>query len=274
MTKVKLYDMDMNEISLRGVKWLEFVPEPVTVERFTEKVYNGDVPLGKTSNSRLINARLMYESADFLDYKMLRNELYNIFNPLKDMWVEDADVPGIKWLVDVESFQPERISGTMAEVSLIFYSPRTYAESFGTSLDEFTYDSGLWSYGMGLLSESTSQDYTYSSTSFSVYNPSNVEVDPREHKLKIRLVSSTASGTDIRITNQANGEEWRYQGPYNAGDTIEIDGVITTRNGTNAVGYTGPTFGLVSLTEGYNPITISGLSGEFEITFEFSFLYV
>src|SRR5690554_1797967 len=141
MTKVKLYDKAMNEIVLRGVRWLELSPEPVTVERVTEKVYNGDVQLGKSTNSRLINARFMYESADRLDYKLLRNELYSIFNPLKDMWAVDSEVPGIKWEVEVDGFDIERINGTVAEVAVTFYSPKTFARSVGLSTDEYTYTS-------------------------------------------------------------------------------------------------------------------------------------
>ncbi|MFC4712227.1 phage tail domain-containing protein [Planococcus dechangensis] len=272
--KVRLYDPNMNEIILRGVTWLEITPEPVTAERYTEKVYNGDVPLGKSTNSRLINARLKYESVDYLGYKLMRNELYSIFNPIKDMWAVDEEVPGIMWKVDVEDFDIERINGRIGLVNLVFYSATTYARSIGTSLDAFTYDSGLWGYGMGLQGEASTQNYIHSSANFSIFNPSNVEVDPREHELKITLRSISATGSDIRVRNTTSDEVWRYQGPFNVGDIITIDGVITKRNGTNAVGFTGPTFSLISLVEGNNAITISGISGGFEITFEFPFLYV
>lgn len=272
--KVKLFDQSMNEIILPGVTWLEFTPEPVTAERYTEKVYNGDIQLGKSTNSRLIRVRLKYQSADYLGYKLMRNELYAVLNPLKDMWAIDVEVPGIMWKVDVEEFELERVSGTVGHVSLVFYSASTYARSIGTSLDEFTYDSGLWGYGMGLQSDASTQDYIHSITDFSIYNPSNVEIDPREHDLKITLTSVSATGTDIHITNATTGEVWRYQDKLNVGDIIIIDGVITNKNGTNAVGFTGPSFGLISLAEENNEISITGITGEFEITFEFPFLYV
>src|SRR5690606_11573561 len=124
--------------------------------------------------------------------------LYSIFNPLKSMWAVDSQVPGIKWKVDVENYEVNRIHGTLAEVSLVFYSPKTYARSIGTSLDPFTYDSGLWGYGMGLKRDATAQQYIHKDTWFSIYNPSNVEVDPREDELKITLRSISATGSDIR----------------------------------------------------------------------------
>jgi hypothetical protein len=274
MSRVTLYDKDMNVVTLRRVKWLEFTPDPVTAERFSEKVYNGSVELGKATESRLISTRFLYESADLLDYKLLRNELFSIFNPLNDLWIVDEQVPGIMWKVDVESYSTNRINGTVAEVSMVLKSPKTYAQSIGTSLDAFTYEAGLWSYGMGLQQDASTQDYKHSATSFLIYNPSNVQVDPREDELKISLVSSTATGTDITIRNNATGDEWRYQGTFAAGDTLTIDGVRSLRNGGNVVGNTSPGFGLISLATGYNDFTITGISGAFEITFEFPFLYV
>lgn len=272
--KVDLFDVNMNPIILRGVTWLEFTPRPVEGDRITENVYNSEIVLGKTTKSRMIDARFIYEAYDFLDYKLLRNHLYSIFSPIKDLWVVDEQVPGIKWRVEVDSFEVERVNRKVAVVSLIFYSPKTYARSIGTSLDPITYDSDLWSYGMGLQMDAGTQDYIHNTPVFSIYNPSNVPVNPREDEIIIRLKSTTATGSDIKIRNNTNGNEWRYQGVFQAGDTITIDGILTKRNGLNAVGETGPLFGLIKLNEGNNDFTITGLTGEFEITFEFPFLYV
>lgn len=274
MNKVTLYDKDMNVIALRGVKWLAFAPESVKSNRFTESVYNSEIVLGNSTKSRYINTRFLFESADLLDYKLLRNELFSIFNPQKSMWAVDEQVPGIMWDVAVEGFEVNRINGTMAEVSMTLYSPKTYARSIGTSLDAFTFDSGLWSYGMGLQQDASTQDYIHSSTYFDIYNPSNVAVDPREDELKITLTSSTATATVLKITNLTNGEEWQYTGTFAAGDTITLDGVTSKRNGTNIVGDTGPGYGLLSLVEGSNTFSIAGISGSFTITFDFPFLYV
>lgn len=271
--KVRLYDLNMNEIILRGVTWLEFTPEPVTVERFSEKVYNGDIPIGKATNSRLINARLMYEAADYLDYKLLRNELYSLLNPLKSMWAVDENVPGIKWLVDVDSFNPERINGRIAEVSIVFYSAKTYARSIGTSLDPYTFTSDLWSYGMGLLADASAQDYIFNNErSFQVYNPSNVAIDPREHELEIRLIHAGTNSPGVTITNNTTGDVWSYTGSITSGTTLVVDGVVSKKNTVNVVGDTN--FGLITLAEGMNNFTITRLSGDFEIRFKFPFLYV
>ena len=91
MGGVKLYDMSMREISLRGVKWLEFTPDPPTAEEATEKVYNGDIPMGKTRNSRLIQAKLWYKAYDVLDYKLLRDELFSFLSPFQEFYVVDED---------------------------------------------------------------------------------------------------------------------------------------------------------------------------------------
>lgn len=266
----------MKPITLPGVKWLEFTPRPVEADRLTEKVYNSEIVLGKSTKGRFIDARFSFEAYDFLDYKLLRNKLYSIFNPLKDMWAEDTHVPGIKWKVDVDpgSFQVNRINGTLAEVSLVFYSPYTYARSIGDSRSPFTFDSGLWSYGMGLLEDLDAQDYVHNTTEFQIYNPSNVRVDPREHELEITLYYFGASILGFEIINDTTGDVWSYDSILINGDSIVIDGILSKGNGLNIVGNTGPDFGLISLAEGYNDFRITGLNGSFEIYFKFPFLYV
>lgn len=273
---VNLFDMDMNPVVLPEVKWLEFTPRPVEADRLTEKVFNSEIVLGKSTKGRYIDARFSYEAYDFLDYKMMRNKLYSIFNPIKNMWAEDTRVPGIKWKVDVEpgSFQVNRINGTLAEVSLVFYSPNTYARSIGDSRSPFTYTSDLWSYGMGLLEDLDAQSYVHNTPAFQIYNPSNVRVDPREHELEIKLLYFGTSILGFDITNETTGDVWSYDGLLLDGDTVIIDGILSKRNGSNIVGDTGPDFGLISLAEGYNDFKITGLNGSFEIFFKFPFLYV
>lgn len=272
--KVDLFDVNMNPIILRGVTWLEFTPRPVEGDRITENVYNSEIVLGKSTKSRMIDARLTYEAHDYLDYKLLRNQLYNVFNPVKDMWAVDTEVPGIMWKVDVDSFDIERINGRTAIVSVVFYSPKTYARSIGDSRSSFTYNSGLWSYGMGLLEDLDAQSYVHNTSEFQIYNPSNVLVDPREHELEIKLLYFGSSILGFDITNDTTGDVWSYDGILINGDTVIIDGILSKRNGLNIVGDTGPDFGLISLAEGFNDFRITGLNGSFEIFFKFPFLYV
>lgn len=281
MSRLKLYDENMNEILLPGVNWLEFTPSPIDAERITEKVYNKEILLGRTTGARSINAKLWFTAADAKDFALLRNEVYKLLSPLKNMWAVDKKVPGVKWWVDVDSLSvPKRINSRTAECEVVFRSPTSYARSIGTSLSPFTVDAEIWGYGMGLILNGIELDeqkfvYTESNTTaFDIFNFGDVLVDPREHDLIIRLKSISAVGNDVRISNITTGEEWRYQGAVNTGDIITIDGVTSKRNVTNIVGNTAPKFGLLTLRPGNNVIAVEGLTGQWEVSFDFPFLYV
>lgn len=271
MGSVTLYDLDMKEINMRGVKWLEFSPDPPSVEENIEKVHHGDIPLGNTRNSRLIQAKLWAKAYDKLDYKLLLNEIYVHLNPQNYYFAVDDDLPGRRWKVRAQDLNITRVNPTTAEIAVVFYCPKGLAESIHYTLDEFDTDPGKWATGMGLEADVDKQDYTHSTGLFSIYNAGNVEVDPRESGLLITIRAVNGGTGNISITNSNTSENWRYEGPVNAGDVFRIDGVKSTRNFMNVVGQTN--LGLISLRPGSNAISVSGLNAGFVISFDFRYLY-
>lgn len=250
------------------------IPSPYLVPE-TEEITGGTrlLPLGGRMARDPITIDFDFRAYDIQDYNLLRHQVFALFHSKKPFYFIDHIEKGKRWYVYAEGFRPEEVMNRgKSSVSLVPLN--VYAESIGTTLDPFTYDSGLWSYGMGLQMDASTQDYVHTTSAFSIFNAGSVEVNPRYDALKITLKSISATGNDITIRNNTNGKEWRYQGIFQSGDIITIDGILTKRNGLNAVGETGPLFGLISLAEGNNDFTITGLTGEFEITFEFPFLYV
>lgn len=271
MGGVKLYDLEMREISLRGVKWLEFTPDPPSGERAVEKVYHGDIPMGKTRNSRMIQAKLWYKAYDVLDYKLLRDELFSFLSPFQELYVIDEEVPNKRWKVEVDDISPTRINRTTAEVAVVFYCPKGIAESVAMTLDEFTEDSGNWANGMGLETDVNKQDYTHSTNMFAIHNAGNVIVDPRESELAITIRATNGGGGILTLRNMSTSEEWKYTGPLNAGDVITINRMQSKRNAANIVGLTN--LNLISLAPGNNSFVVSGINQGFDISFNFRYLY-
>lgn len=271
MGGVKLYDLNMQEIVLRGVKWFEFTPDPPGADRVSEKVHHGEITLGKTRKPRNIEAKMWYRSYDPQGKKLLRDEIYALLNPLKEFYVVDEDVPGKRWKVEVESFNTTQVNRTTAEVVVVFYCPKGLAESIGTTLDPFTFDANLWAYGMGLQEDAKLQDYVHDTATFSIFNAGTERIEPEESELLITLKSSTATATKVKITNTTTNEVWEYIGPLNAGDTITIDRIQSKRNAANIVGLTN--LNLISLAPGNNNFKIEGITGAFEISFKFRYLY-
>ena len=272
MGNVLLYDLSMQEVVMRGVKWLEFNVDPPSAERNTEKVYHGDITLGKTRNSRLIQAKAWYKAYDALDFKLLRDELFVHLNPHKSFYAVDGDMPGRRWKVEVESININRINRTTAEVAVVFYCAKGVSESVYKTLDGFNMDSGMWATGMGLEADESKQDYTHSSDFFGIHNAGSVEVDPRESELLITVRAINGGSSKFSVKNMSTSETWEYTGTINAGDIFHIDGVKSTRNYANIVGNTN--LELISLVPGANSFLVDGLNAGFEITFDFRYLYL
>lgn len=264
---VKVYDLNMQEIELRGVRWLELTPDSPSVDRDIEKVGNGDIVLGKKLNSRMLQARLMYTAVRFTDYKVLRDELFNLLNPMKDIYIVDTQIPGKRWLVDVDGFSIERINGTVAEVTVSLYSAKATCKSIITTLDP-----DLEYYDIGPQLEPDMKKYVHTTSTFKVFNAGTETIDPRESELLITIQSTTATSTVLTLTNDTTGDEWTYTGVFDPGDIITINRMKSEKNSANIVGNTN--LDLISLEKGQNDFTITGLTGDFEISFEFRYLYV
>jgi len=269
---VKLYDLNMNEIELRGVQWLEFTPGSPTAERLTDYVWDGDIVLGKRRKSRNIQARFFYKSRDFLDYKLLRDELFAIFDPLEAFYMVDTQITGKRWRVEVDSYEPERINGQVAEVAIALYSSKPYAESIGTTMDEETFNANMREYGVGALPGASVDDYIHSTNTFAIHNAGSVDIDPRQSELLITLTSISATSSNITLTNNTTGDVWTYTGTFAVGSIITIDRTKSKKNGANIVGDTN--LQLINLVKGINNFTVTGLTGDFEIKFEFRYLYL
>lgn len=273
---IKLFDLSMKEIQMRGVKWLELIPDPPQVEHITESVWGAEITLGKRRLSRKLSARFFYLADGRSDYKVLRNEIFSLLDPIQTFYVIDTDLPERKWKVDIDTQSLTRLNAVAGEWAVEFVSAQTYAYSVFNTLNDELYKSTTLLMSAGLNGNASKADYKRTTSTFAIYNAGDGRVEPENYPLKItiKLTGSSVIASDIRLINSSTGEEWRYRGTFQTGDTITIDGVQSKRNGVNIVGATGPEFGLISLAPGINNFTVTGLGGSFEITFDFTFLYL
>lgn len=273
---IKLFDLSMREIQMRGVKWLELIPDPPQVERITESVWDGEITLGKRRLGRKLSARFFYLADGRSDYKVLRNEIFSLLDPIQTFYVIDTDLPERKWKVDIDTQSLTRLNAVAGEWMVEFISAQTYAYSTYNTLNDELYKSTTLLMSAGLNGTATKADYIRNTSTFAIYNAGDGKVNPRKYPLKITIQLTAPSNTvsDVRLSNSSTGEEWRYRGIFQAGDIITIDGVQSKRNGLNIVGATGPEFGLISLAPGINNFTLTGISGSYEVSFDFPFLYL
>lgn len=170
--------------------------------------------------------------------------------------------------VQVKSeFYPEKFANLgRFEIEFISFFP--YAESIGTTKDEFTFDSGLWQIGQG-LDDTDEMVYNHSTNTFSIYNAGDLTIDPRVVPL---VITYNGASTNLSIENKTTGDIWSYTGSTISGDSIKIDGIRTYRNGGSVTRDTNKN--VLIIESGTNEFELNGTSGDFTIDFDFRFYYV
>jgi hypothetical protein len=269
---IYLYDDSGNGIDLKqyGLKCLSFIPESLSPNFETDNIENVDrsIILGTTINPRKLYAKFLFQAADHVDYQLLRDDIFRLFNPKKDLYIIDLRQRGKRWKARNSSvFKPEYITASTGKFELEFLANEVYSESLGTTLDPLTFDAELWQIGQGLSDED--KTYIQTATSFSIFNAGDITLDPRKQPLVIKYKGTS---NNLQIKNKTTGETWSYTGATASADTLEINGTRSLKNGASVFGDTNHQ--LITLAQGWNDFELTGTSGSFSISFDFRFYYV
>ncbi|QNG61785.1 phage tail family protein [Bacillus sp. PAMC26568] len=270
---MRLQDLNGNEIDLKslGLKCLSFIPESLSPQFFEDEDEgtDGSEIIGTKISKRILYSGFFMRAMDHYDYQLLRDEIYKIFDPRKELFIIDKRLPGKRWKArNSTAFRPEYLDASEGTFDINFISPKPYAESIGTTMDPFTFDSELWQIGQGLLTDDLI--YKHATNSFLIYNAGDIAIDPRKVPL---IIKYKGGSTNLQIKNNTTLDIWTYTGTTATNETIEINRTRTLKNTVV------PVFGdtnrkLITLAPGWNEIELTGTSGSFEITFDFRFYYV
>ncbi|MFC0188239.1 phage tail family protein [Fictibacillus aquaticus] len=257
------------DLEAEGIETLRFFYESLNPQNETDNIENedGSEDLGTTYGPRILTAYCKFAAADYYDYSLKRSEVYRLLTSKEPYYLIHYSEPWKRWKVKLnKSFLPEK-KKNHGIFTLEFIAHNPYAESAGTTLDPFTFDSELWGMGQGLTEEDAV--YAHSTSGFTIFNAGDVAINPRRRPLKITF---TGASTNLTITNNTTGETWSYTGTTTAGQTLTLDGVRSLKNGASVFGDTNRK--LITLQPGPNDFTVTGATGTFTITFDFRFYYV
>ncbi|MEB8335807.1 phage tail domain-containing protein [Staphylococcus saprophyticus] len=206
------------------------------------------------------------------DYFLLESDLNAFLDSHEYFYVARNALPSrvIKVTVD-GSFKPERILGSMyaqLEVDARITGLPFWQTKYTTQEIENSGYSGLvekFGTADGINADNTK--YTFTETTFKVWNGGNVTVDPRNMMLNIKMFYVKGTGS---ITNKTTGEKLNIINDWK-GNHLTIEGVkIIKATNVNALRDTNRKF--ISLVPGNNEIEIKGL--EFtKISFDFPYYY-
>lgn len=285
---IYIYDESGQEINLKryDLRCFSFIPESLTPEFETEKIGDRTIILGTNFGPRRLFAKFLIEAVDHIDYQLLRDEIFKIFNPKKTLYIIDRRQPGKRWVARNSTvFRPEYVSPTVGRFDLEFVTEELpFCESVGNSLTPLTFDVNLWQIGQGLHEKfgditHDSLDGVYKDVGYVIeneqyviiYNAGDVEIDPRSMPLKIEF---TGDSSGLTIYNHTNGTHWSYLGETSGADTIIIDGVTCGKNGMSIFKDTSKE--LLTLATSVNLVEINtggAINPNFKISFDFRFYY-
>lgn len=273
-----MYDPNMNKLQFPvGVKPLDFFVSSIEKERKEQSIDGipGVVDYGFNYKQR--EASLTFFLRHYHgehDYFLLESDLNAFLDSHEYFYVARNALPSrvIKVTVD-GSFKPERILGSMyaqLEVDARVTDIPFWRTKYTTQDIETNGYSGLvekFGTADGINADNTK--YTFTETTFKVWNGGNVTVDPRNMMLNIRLYKLATDGK-FTMTNKTTGEAFKYTEVRN-GSTVDLNGVKALLGlAQNKLRDTNRKF--ISLVPGENEITITGGTVE-NIQFDFPFYY-
>ena len=271
-----LYDENMNEIDYPvGVTPLDILVSSIERERYEETVNGipGTIDYGFDFKDREITLKFQMEHYhDTFDFRLQRDELYNIFSSNNHLYVSDNLVPTriIKLQVDGQ-FIPERygywystLEVTGKSVGLPFwqtkYTTQKIEASGYTAIEE--------KYGLADGINVDYPNYTFTTKTINVWNGGNVTIDPRNMPLSIKVNSLTSEG-NFTIFNETTNETFIFKKKIPP-TVLNIQGTKVLLGKYNYLRDSNRKF--ISLKSGLNKLKF--MNGEFDnIRIDFPFYY-
>ncbi|MEC1023579.1 phage tail family protein [Bacillus paralicheniformis] len=241
----------------------------------SETIDNGDgyIRMGKTWGPRKISALCMFFGNDDYDYYLLRNKLYQVLMERDEYYLISDAEPWKRWLVEVSNEWSPSQMGVMGEFEISFVSASAYAESIGTTLDQFTADSGLWYIGSNIPSgDIYPLKYEFSNPAAQcwVYNASDVAIDPRKFPLEITFTGAADAG--MYIQNYTNNTRVGFKKALVDTDVLVFSGTRVLLNGVPS--FSDSKRSLLTLEKGWNRLGVRFNHENTSLKLNFRFYYI
>ena len=269
-----MYDLNMKEIPFPdGLMPLDIFVGSIAKERATETIEgrSGIVDYGTNYVDRPVELSMWINSSDTTDYRLLRNELYALFDTGNAFYIEETRVPSrvLKVAVD-ESFIPDRLTIRNASVDVTCRTlDSVFWESKYTTLElhDSGYDATAEKYGLVDNIDDEKVQYRFTNNSFGVYNAGNVTVEPESMYLEI-VIKDVVITDKMTIRNYRTGESHSYNFSTVNPSEYKIKNMMVLRNTVNVFRNTNKRF--ISLKPGNNNIEITGATFS-EVEFNFKY---
>jgi Phage tail protein len=274
----KTYDLSFIGGSLISfdVKPPEFKGDPF--DESTEDMDGGE-DIDVFYKGRTIACEIQIKAYDELDYPLVRNKVFKMFESRKPFYVIDDREPMKRWLVRA-SYDVEQIIYDRGKLDITFKSKFVHAESVWTTQDGLDSGTGLIGFGMNWdTGKVETAKYKYDVTNgsatyqdFNIWNGGDFTIDPRRHWLVIEL---RGPSTNLLIHNMSTGDKWQYLGTTFSGNLTQLYGVKSRKYTTAWQSiFKDSNRQIITLAPGWNYIRVVGMTDNFTFEVKTRFLYL
>lgn len=257
------YDVD----NLRGVHCYRSPSAPPAKRtNNTKKIgfQDGSRLLSTTFDSRELKFKLVYDGMDPEDAMLAFEAAQTFLVSREAYWITFADWTNRMYYGTAEMGEPDYDQkGWTCEVT--FTDLVGLSRSIGTSMNPVD---DMWAVNANLPDNGEYPPYEFSTNQFSVYNLSNVMIDPERRGHPFKLTLQGKSNGNFKITNNKTGD-YISRGKGFDGTWVLDDVIPKLNNDGDQLNISGTHGGILTLAIGKNDFVIENFSGK--ATFDFPF---
>lgn len=235
---------------------------------------DGSQFLSETFDKRTMNEQFSLDFMDYEDLVLAKHEIYRLLASRQLIRVRHSSNMAKVYFAYPLAFDiaPFQAGANIATFTIPFDCPSGYWFSIDRSDHARSFVTNNIAYEMGFRDKRVT-NYHYKTKSFTVYNPSDIAIDPyyEHHDMKVKI---SFTGKSITLTNSTNGTSFTYS--KESKTTLSYDG-LNVYNGDNLTDNSnlnansdGKT---IVLDPGENNFTVTGCDS-CDITFSFPFIYL
>ena len=279
----KIYDLNYKEVSLPverlgyGMKALDISIGPIIYDTVYSNGNRSDTPIKRYPKDREVSINILTTSADTIDWRMKRDQVYTFFRRLGVFYVAESYQPFklLKVMVD-EGYEVDRpvTHWGLAEIPLkIIDTPfKQSLHTTGTIGSEGMMFNNKWGYGMGTWFAENYWQYEFTGVKPTFYNAGDEEVKLIQQKESLITLKINAVPTNGLIDIDDGTTTFKLWYDFKVGDVIRIHGKHVTLNGANVLGDTN--FNFLTVKTGWNYWDVRGVPNRYyEFKIDFRYLY-
>lgn len=226
---------------------------------------DGSRLMSSTYDSRDLKIQLEYDGVDETDAMLAFETAQRFFVSREAYWISFANWQNRMYYGIASMGDPNYTNEKHWLCEVTFTDLMGLSRSIGTSLSSVD---DVWAVNANLPNNGDYPPFQFTTSSFSVYNLSDMLIDPEFRGHPFKMILNGKSGGNLKVTNKTDGTSIYKKSAFEG--TFTLDGVNPSLNGQGCLLDTD--CGVITLAIGKNDFQVENFSGT--ISFDFPFWWL